>query len=178
MPWSSIERLVQPTGRSTPFSRTSGSVSRPRYFRIRSPRLLIDSETRKSLGKYWVGPQGAPQPVATPARDARHRADRRLGHGPSCASRKTKRVGARIEGLKATESICPYCAVGCAQVVYTHDGELVDVEGHPRSPVNQGTLCPKGSAPASSSSSRGACSPSSAARRTPPRRLDVGWAAG
>ncbi len=69
-----------------------------------------------------------------------------LGMGPRAVSRKTKRAGARIAGLKATESICPYCAVGCAQVVYTRDGELVDIEGHPRSPINQGTLCPKGSA--------------------------------
>ena len=68
------------------------------------------------------------------------------GTGPHAASERTKRVGARIQGLKATESICPYCAVGCGQVVYTRGGELVDVEGHPRSPVNQGTLCPKGSA--------------------------------
>ena len=70
----------------------------------------------------------------------------RWGLGPRAASKKTKRVGARIAGLKATESVCPYCAVGCGQVVYTRDGELVDVEGHPRSPINQGTLCPKGSA--------------------------------
>jgi formate dehydrogenase major subunit len=68
------------------------------------------------------------------------------GLGPRAVSKKTKRVGARVAGLKATESICPYCAVGCGQVVYTRDGELVDIEGHPRSPVNQGTLCPKGSA--------------------------------
>ena len=68
------------------------------------------------------------------------------GLGPVAASRKTKKAGARIAGLKATESICPYCAVGCSQVVYTRDGELVDIEGNPRSPINQGTLCPKGSA--------------------------------
>ncbi len=68
------------------------------------------------------------------------------GLGPIAASRKTKKAGARIAGLKATESICPYCAVGCSQVVYTRDGELVDIEGNPRSPINQGTLCPKGSA--------------------------------
>ena len=68
------------------------------------------------------------------------------GMGPRAASRKTKKAGARIAGLKATESICPYCAVGCAQVVYTRNGELVDIEGNPRSPINQGTLCPKGSA--------------------------------
>jgi formate dehydrogenase major subunit len=68
------------------------------------------------------------------------------GMGPSAVSRKTKKAGARIAGLKATESVCPYCAVGCGQVVYTRNGELVDIEGNPRSPINQGTLCPKGSA--------------------------------
>jgi formate dehydrogenase major subunit len=68
------------------------------------------------------------------------------GMGPHAASKNTKRAGARIAGLKATESICPYCAVGCGQIVYTRDGELIDIEGNPRSPINQGTLCPKGSA--------------------------------
>src|SRR4051794_27125498 len=68
------------------------------------------------------------------------------GLGPIAASRKTKEAGARIAGLKATESVCPYCAVGCGQVVYTRGAELVDIEGNPRSPINQGTLCPKGSA--------------------------------
>ena len=66
--------------------------------------------------------------------------------GPRAVSEQTRRAGPRIAGLKATESICPYCAVGCGQVVYTRDGELVDIEGNPRSPINQGTLCPKGSA--------------------------------
>ena len=68
------------------------------------------------------------------------------GMGPRAASRRTRETGARIAGLEATESICPYCAVGCGQVVYTRDGELVDIEGNPRSPINQGTLCPKGAA--------------------------------
>jgi formate dehydrogenase major subunit len=68
------------------------------------------------------------------------------GLGPRAVSPNTRRAGARIAGLKATESVCPYCAVGCGQVVYTRDGELVDIEGNPRSPINQGTLCPKGSA--------------------------------
>ena len=43
-----------------------------------------------------------------------------------------------------TESICPYCAVGCGTVVHTRGDEIVDIEGNPRSPINQGTLCPKG----------------------------------
>jgi formate dehydrogenase major subunit len=67
------------------------------------------------------------------------------GLGPHAASRHTERAGARIAGLDVTESICPYCAVGCSQAVYTRDGELVDIEGNPRGPINQGTLCPKGS---------------------------------
>ncbi len=41
-------------------------------------------------------------------------------------------------------SICPFCAVGCAQLVYAKDGRPIHIEGDPRSPVNQGTLCPKG----------------------------------
>jgi formate dehydrogenase major subunit len=68
------------------------------------------------------------------------------GMGPRAVSRRTKKAGARIAGLKATESVCPYCAVGCGQVVYERDGKLVGIEGNPRSPINQGTLCPKGSA--------------------------------
>jgi len=68
------------------------------------------------------------------------------GMGPSAASPPTRAAGARIAGLRATESVCPYCAVGCGQVVYTRGGRLVDIEGNPRSPINQGTLCPKGAA--------------------------------
>ena len=68
------------------------------------------------------------------------------GMGPRAASKHTRAAGARVAGLKVTESVCPYCAVGCGQLVYTRDGELVDIEGNPRSPINQGTLCPKGSA--------------------------------
>jgi formate dehydrogenase major subunit len=68
------------------------------------------------------------------------------GMGPWAVSKTTKNAGARVAGLTATESVCPYCAVGCGQVVYTRDGELVDIEGNPNSPISQGTLCPKGSA--------------------------------
>ena len=68
------------------------------------------------------------------------------GMGPAALSENTRKTGSRIAGLKATESVCPYCAVGCGQVVYTRGDELVDIEGNPNSPINQGTLCPKGSA--------------------------------
>jgi formate dehydrogenase major subunit len=67
-----------------------------------------------------------------------------MGLGPGAASEPTRRAEARIGGLKVTETVCPFCAVGCGQLVYTRGGELVDIEGNPRSPINQGTLCPKG----------------------------------
>ena len=68
------------------------------------------------------------------------------GLGARAVSKQTKNAGTRIAGLEMTESVCPYCAVGCSQVVYTSDGELIDIEGNPNGPINQGTLCPKGSA--------------------------------
>jgi formate dehydrogenase major subunit len=43
-------------------------------------------------------------------------------------------------------TVCPFCAVGCAQNVYVHDGEVVQIEGNPDSPISRGRLCPKGSA--------------------------------
>jgi formate dehydrogenase major subunit len=52
----------------------------------------------------------------------------------------------RIKDAKATPSVCPYCSVGCATMVHTIDGEIVNIEGDPRSPHNQGALCPKGAA--------------------------------
>ena len=52
----------------------------------------------------------------------------------------------RIKTAKATPSICPYCSVGCATLVHTVDGKIVNIEGDQRSPFNEGTLCPKGAA--------------------------------
>ena len=68
------------------------------------------------------------------------------GLGSRAVSKHTLRAAPRIAGLAVAESVCPYCAVGCSQVVYTRGGELVGIEGNPRGPINQGTLCPKGSA--------------------------------
>lgn len=47
---------------------------------------------------------------------------------------------------KVVRSICPYCAVGCGQMIYVKDERIIDIEGDPDSPVSEGCLCPKGSA--------------------------------
>jgi len=55
----------------------------------------------------------------------------------------------RLSGAKEVHSLCPYCAVGCALIAYTKQGadgktQLLQIEGDPDSPVNEGRLCPKG----------------------------------
>src|SRR5438067_4882792 len=52
----------------------------------------------------------------------------------------------RIKNAKVTPSVCPYCSVGCGTLIHTVDGKIVNIEGDPRSPHNEGTLCPKGAA--------------------------------
>jgi formate dehydrogenase major subunit len=52
----------------------------------------------------------------------------------------------RIAEAKQFASVCPYCAVGCDTMIYVKDGAILDIEGDPNSPINQGTLCPKGAA--------------------------------
>jgi formate dehydrogenase major subunit len=52
-----------------------------------------------------------------------------------------------IKSGKQVPSICPYCSVGCAQIIMVDDqGKIIDIQGHPDSPLNLGTLCPKGAA--------------------------------
>jgi len=69
-----------------------------------------------------------------------------LATGADLAPTVARAQELRIKSAKATPSICPYCSVGCATLVYTIDGKIVNIEGDPRSPFNEGTLCPKGAA--------------------------------
>jgi formate dehydrogenase major subunit len=69
------------------------------------------------------------------------------GRGRAAQSARTKALRARIDDADSVvDSICPYCAVGCGQLAYVKDGEVVQIEGDPRSPISRGRLCPKGSA--------------------------------
>jgi formate dehydrogenase major subunit len=52
----------------------------------------------------------------------------------------------RIQNAKAVPTICPYCAVGCGMIAHTINGQIVNIEGNPDSPVSEGNLCPKGAA--------------------------------
>ncbi len=70
-----------------------------------------------------------------------------LGLGRSVRSERSRTLKPRIdEADHVARSICPYCAVGCAQLVYVKDGEVTQIEGDPASPVSRGRLCPKGAA--------------------------------
>ncbi len=74
------------------------------------------------------------------ARDAR-------GDAQTATSPRTATLAPRTQRAdRVVQSVCPYCAVGCGQRVYVRDGQIIDIEGDPDSPISRGRLCPKGAA--------------------------------
>ena len=70
-----------------------------------------------------------------------------LALGKAVQSERSKTLKPRIDDVDhVAHSICPFCAVGCAQLVYVKDGEVIQIEGDPASPISRGRLCPKGAA--------------------------------
>src|SRR6476661_6545937 len=70
-----------------------------------------------------------------------------LGLGKSVRSARSAALRPRIDDADSVVgSICPYCAVGCAQLVYVKDGEVVQMEGPPPRPIPRGRLGPRGPA--------------------------------
>jgi formate dehydrogenase major subunit len=69
-----------------------------------------------------------------------------LGLDPEVLRAATVPLGWKLEQTRAVPSVCPYCAVGCGQLLHVRDGKLINVEGNPDSPISRGNLCPKGSA--------------------------------
>jgi formate dehydrogenase major subunit len=70
-----------------------------------------------------------------------------LGLGRAVQSRTTEQLRPRTAAAeRVVKSVCPYCAVGCGQLVYVQDGRVSQIEGDPASPISRGRLCPKGSA--------------------------------
>ncbi len=72
--------------------------------------------------------------------------ERKDGTGFESMSEKTRTLHARIDNAQVARSICPYCGVGCGQLIYHQHGKLISIEGDPESPISQGNLCPKGAA--------------------------------
>ncbi|GAT08413.1 dehydrogenase [Mycolicibacterium novocastrense] len=71
----------------------------------------------------------------------------RLGRGHAAQSKRSVELTPRtVDADRVAYSVCPYCAVGCAQKVYVKDEKVIQIEGNPDSPVSRGRLCPKGSA--------------------------------
>ena len=66
------------------------------------------------------------------------------GTGPEAMTQRTRDLRPKTQGAEVARSICPYCGVGCGQLVYHKQGKLVSIEGDPESPISRGHLCPKG----------------------------------
>ncbi len=70
-----------------------------------------------------------------------------IGLGATAWSERTRELAPRTASAdRVARSVCPYCAVGCGQLVYVKDEKIIDIEGDSDSPVSQGCLCPKGAA--------------------------------
>ena len=69
-----------------------------------------------------------------------------IGSGVNLAPVVVQAQELRISRATVTPSVCPFCSVGCAMLVHSIDGQIVNIEGDARSPHNEGTLCPKGAA--------------------------------
>jgi formate dehydrogenase major subunit len=70
-----------------------------------------------------------------------------LALGRAAQSQPSRELRPRIDDAdQVVHSVCPFCAVGCAQLVYVKDGEVAQIEGDPASPISRGRLCPKGAA--------------------------------
>ncbi len=70
-----------------------------------------------------------------------------FGLGRAAQSPRSATLTPRIDRAeRVVQSVCPYCAVGCGQLVYVQDGDVTHIEGDPASPISRGRLCPKGQA--------------------------------
>jgi formate dehydrogenase major subunit len=70
-----------------------------------------------------------------------------LGRGAAAQSPRSRELQPRTRTAdRVVRSVCPYCAVGCGQLVHVRDEKVIHIEGDPDSPVSRGRLCPKGSA--------------------------------
>jgi formate dehydrogenase major subunit len=69
-----------------------------------------------------------------------------LGLGLDLRAAQREAKSFKFANTKEVPSVCPYCAVGCGQLISVRDGKIVNIEGNPASPISQGTLCPKGAA--------------------------------
>jgi formate dehydrogenase major subunit len=70
-----------------------------------------------------------------------------LGRGKAARSSRSESLRPRTsEADRVVSSVCPFCAVGCAQKVFVKDEQIIQIEGDPASPISRGRLCPKGSA--------------------------------
>lgn len=66
------------------------------------------------------------------------------GTGAEAMSERSRNLKMKTAGAEVTQSICPYCGVGCGQLIYHKDRKLISIEGDPESPISRGHLCPKG----------------------------------
>jgi formate dehydrogenase major subunit len=100
----------------------------------------------QARGVHPIGPMGRKHLPVWPLLKQILRGDSK-GLDGTARSPRTDALRPRTETAdRVVKSICPYCGVGCGQLVYVKDDKITDIEGDPDSPISEGCLCPKGAA--------------------------------
>src|SRR5499427_1135941 len=103
------------------------------FFRPEAIATLLEATSMKIAKQKNDGRQAGMGPVSN------NRSVERQPFSPNSVNKAP-----RTRGAAEVTSVCPYCAVGCSQKVYVKGGKIIDIEGNYDSPINEGTLCPKG----------------------------------
>ena len=67
-----------------------------------------------------------------------------LGLSAARAQEETASGPRKLQYATESTTICPYCGVGCGEIVHARDGKIINIEGDPDHPINEGALCSKG----------------------------------
>jgi predicted molibdopterin-dependent oxidoreductase YjgC len=62
------------------------------------------------------------------------------GTGVEAMSERTLHMRPKNDGAEVAHSVCPYCAVGCGQLVFHRGNQLISIEGNPASPLSRATM--------------------------------------
>jgi formate dehydrogenase major subunit len=102
---------------------------------LKGGKTIAMKVTRRQFIKVSMGAVGTTVALETVS----------LGADMSAMQHAAQRIP--IKTGRQVPSLCPYCSVGCAQIVTVNDaGKIIDIQGNPDSPLSEGTLCPKGAA--------------------------------
>src|ERR1700684_2299223 len=124
-------------------ARASHRARRPFYEPTGFPR--VNRASKRERIYLWLAEVSMIKDLITRWPVVKQILNRADGTGVEAMSEHTLHMRPKNDGAEVAHSVCPYCAVGCGQLVFHKGNKLISIEGNPASPLSRGRLCPKGS---------------------------------